>query len=315
MPIESTPTLVPELPRPVVSRPLARLERAPFARAESVDPVLRAARGQLASLRLRARAAERAAEQAETALVLHDDSVITAERDARMAQITAEIEEAERQREVALAAAREQAHDIVAAARADADTELEGARAHLQSVVAAMAVGPVLATASASASSSPPEDLPEDEPVLPPAASYPPPAPLPFTGPPSSPVPTVPPPGAPESFPGPVVASPFGAAPFAAAYNTVLIQAPDGTFQQALVLASPQAPVLPAAVQPVAPASPASAALVPLPVAAPAQVAAPVEPATPVDRPSAGRRLLHLDVILPLLAVLIVLVVLLARLG
>jgi hypothetical protein len=314
VPIESTPTLAPELPRQVTPRPVVRLERSPIARAESVEPVLRSARGEVASLRLRARAAQRAAEQSELALAEHDDSGIAAEREARMAQVAAEIEEANRRRDVELAAAREEADALLAAARAEADAEVAAARSELHAVVAALSTGvvaePVAAEPDVEDAGAPgaPDEQPDDEPVLPPAAAYPPPGAMPFTGPPSSPVPTVPPPGA--GLPAPVVASPF-----TPVYSSVLIQAADGTLQQALVLATPQAALAAPGVAPFAPHATVAPSAALVPVAAAPSVVEPVSEPAPVPAPPLGRRLLHLDVILPLIAVLIVLVVLLAWLG
>jgi hypothetical protein len=120
-----------------------------------------------------------------------------------------------------------------------------------------------------------------------------------------------------------MMAAPLGAS-FAPTFTTVLVQAPDGTLQQMLMLtpggfvAPAAAPVAPVAMPALMPAA-AGATQVALAQAVPAAVAPPA-PAIPVQevvpaQPSATRRLLHLDVILPLIAVAIVLVVLLAWLG
>jgi hypothetical protein len=125
-----------------------------------------------------------------------------------------------------------------------------------------------------------------------------------------------------------MMAAPLGAS-FAPTFTTVLVQAPDGSVQQMLMLTSAGI-AAPAPIAPVAPAPVALPALMPgapgttqvVPAAAAPVVVAPPAPAIPVQevvpaQPSsgAGRRLLHLDVILPLIAVAIVLVVLLAWLG
>ncbi len=125
-----------------------------------------------------------------------------------------------------------------------------------------------------------------------------------------------------------MMAAPLGAS-FAPTFTAVLVQAPDGTLQQMLMLTPAGAPA-PAPIAPVAPAPVALPALMPAGRGT-TQVRRRRRPRSPSPRPrprsrcrrwrraapsgNAGRRLLHLDVILPLIAVAIVLVVLLAWLG
>jgi hypothetical protein len=295
VPIESTPTLarVPDSTpvRSAVPGPADALTLGTVAPSQVVDPLLRAARGRLAALQLEARAAERAADEAEAALSTDADPVSpgsVASRGARSAELDAELEDRRRHRDLRVAAARREAADLVADARLEAEAVIAAARAELDRSLRGRP-------------GASPEPAPAPVPPTTPAPSYPPPA-ASIPVPPAAP--TTAPPPAPAAPPAPTAtAPPMAASPLAGAvsYSTVLVQAPDGTFQQAIVMTPGPSPVVPG--------SPMLTSTFTSSVPGPA-VGAP----SPSSRPAA-RRLLHLDVVLPLLAVLIVLVVLLAWLG
>jgi len=330
MPVESAPTLRSVHDRvPVVAPPTTptRLARSELAPSEAVEPLLRTARGSVASLRLRLRAAEQKAADAEAALVdaqRADQATFEAERASRLAAIDVDVQARLRVRDAAVDDARRQAALLLTAAREDARAAVSTAREELDRSLDGLPGAPppptlaapmTAAVGLASAAPSPPhgrdpEAQPDDEPEprLPPPAS----------------APSYPPPSAAPTLPPPMVA-----ASVAPAFTTVLLQGPDGILQQAIMVTPgsfsgvPSAPVAPSA--PMAPvplalmpaAVPAPAAPAPDPVVPPGYVPAGYVPAPEagVRKPRALRGLLHLDVLLPLLAVVIVLVVLLAWLG
>lgn len=326
MPVESVPSLR-SAGRPAADTPqvLDRLARIELAPGEVVEPLLRSARSAVASLTLQARTAEqnaRLAEQATSSDEALGREALEAEQAARLAVVDLDLEVRRVARDAAVEQARLDADALVAEAREDGRAMVLEAREELDrslgrvpgSVAAPVAAAVPLVTVADLAEG--PE--PDPAPVVPlePEPSYPPPA----AG------PTYPPPSAAPTLPPPMMAAPLGAS-FAPTFTAVLVQAPDGTLQQMLMLTPAGAPA-PAPIAPVAAAPVALPALMPAPgttqvLAAPAPLAvAPPAPAIPVQevassRPSgnAGRRLLHLDVILPLIAVAIVLVVLLAWLG
>jgi hypothetical protein len=327
MPVESAPTLrsvhtsVPAIAPP----PICRLTRSDLAPSDVVEPLLQTARGSVASLQLKARAAEQKARASEAALVGDAHGVggdFPARRAERLAVVELEVQTRRRMRDAALDEARREAEVVLNGARDDGWAVIAAAREELDRSLSSLPgaaplptlAAPIAATIGVGAvlTSGPrePDPSPRD-----PEPSFPPPA----AG------PSYPPPSAGPTLPPPMMAAPFGGS-FAPTFTTVLVQAPDGTLQQMLMLtpggfaapaAAPVAPV-PVAMPALMPAA-AGATNVVMAPAAPATVAPPA-PAIPVQeagaaQPSAARRLLHLDVILPLLAVAIVLVVLLAWLG
>jgi hypothetical protein len=326
MPVESVPTRRPARDPDAAlwsGEPVARLDRVDFAPRDVVEPLLRSARSAVASLTLKARTAEQEARAAEESAWSGDDldpDVVAARNAAQLAVVEEEIEAARRRRDAAVEGARRDAEVLIGAAREEGRALVAAAREAHDRSLAALSGAPPLATpetprATAVAASTPPE--PEPAPPVGTPPGFPPPAAGP-TYPPPSPAPTLPP---------PMVAAPL-APPLAPSFASVLLQAPDGTFHQALVLTTgptqaPMAPMAPAAPvaqpAPMAPSAVAPPALMPAPTPIPAPVpvaeAAAVPAAAVAPTKAPGRRLLHLDVILPLIAVLLVLVVLLAWLG
>jgi len=328
VPVESAPTLrsVHDNSAPVTATPISRLTRSELAPGEVVEPLLRAARGSVASLQLKARTADQQARDAEAALAAPadgDGGAFEAERAERLAAVDLEIRARQRVRDAAVDEARREAEVVLNGARDDGRVLIAAAREELDRTLSSLPgasplptlAAPIAASVGVGAvlTSTPPE--PEPSPPGDPEPSFPPPA----AG------PSYPPPSAGPTIPPPMMAAPL-AGSFAPTFTTVLVQAPDGTLQQMLML-TPGGFAAPAAA-PVAPVAVAMPALMPATagatnvVVAPAVPApvAPPAPAIPVQevgaaQPSAARRLVHLDVILPLIAVAIVLLVLLAWLG
>ena len=307
MPVESTPTLRP--PPATGIAPIPALERTDVAPGVVVEPHLRARWDAVEAVARRARAAAQEAAAAEADLGAGngvDPQALEAELASRRAAIAVEVEGRRRGRDAAVDQARTEAAALIAAAHDDARRMVDGARQQLDHSVAAFGAAPPGPSASAFAT---PIAMPSSAP----AASVPP----------------------------PMVAAP-GNGPVGATYTSVLVQAADGSLQQALVLTSevgavaapPTATVAavaaPVAAPPAPPAPPTYAAAPPPPPPPPAPApahaypvavapAAPAPPPYPVARGPQStrtiRRLFHLDVILPLIAIAIVLVVLLAWLG
>lgn len=327
MPVESVPSLRPgrdilRAPATLAAGPVNRLARTDVAPGEAVEPLMRSARSAVASLTLKVRAAEQAARAAEAAAAA-DDGIdhlaLEAERSARLGAVAVDVElrrrdrdaavdQARRDAEALLASAREEAIAVVAAARDDLELSLGSllGAPPLPTMAAPITAAAVLSAAASVVPAPAPVPEPEPEPV--------PIEPRPAAG------PTYPPPSPQPTLPPPMVAAPL--APTSASYTTVLVQAADGFLRPALVLTSGQfgVPAAPAlqylAAAAVAPGPQHLPATTTAPVAAAALLPAPVaEPSPALPAAGAGRRLLHLDVLLPLVAVAIVLVVLLAWLG
>lgn len=328
MPVESTPTLRLEDPPPLAppAPPVAdvALSRALVARGVDVEPLMRTAKSAIGELTGRLQAALDEAAAAEAAVGdLSHEAAVESEWNASLQVIREEIEERRARHAQDLDLARRDAAECMAAARAEASALVQAASNSLSE--------------SLSEGSRPTEPDPIiPGPVvpgptdLPPAAA----AEAPVTDVPPAPAPA-PPPDASRALPAATLLS--GMPPFVA----VMVPSTDGSATPTYVLAptvgmsswapgpSPQhtqmVPMPAAAFQapagyPGAPGYPEGHGYQPLPTSQPVPGYQPA-PAPPIEgrhRASSGgrrSRLLHIDVILPLLAVAIVIVVLLAWLG
>jgi hypothetical protein len=307
MPVESTPTIRLDGPAPAArvaptsapgSTPVPGLTRVVVSRGSEVEPLMRTASAAVKALAERLESALRDAAAAERAVgdVSHE-AAVEEEWNASLQVIRQEVEERRSRLAADLDGARREAADRVAAARAEAVALVRAAGDELASSLAGEAASPsesTLAPPLRPAPATPADPAPVDAPPVdvPPAAA--------------SNAASAPPTG---------VVLPAGMPPFVA----VMIPAADGTGQPSYVLA----PTVAAASWPVMSAPAAVAGPVaPIPSASypngPADPAAPGQVLEPRPRPTARdglTRMLHVDVILPLIAVAIVIVVLLAWLG
>jgi hypothetical protein len=307
MPVESTPTIRLDGPAPAArvaptsapgSTPVPGLTRVVVSRGSEVEPLMRTASAAVKVLAERLESALRDAAAAERAVgdVSHE-AAVEEEWNASLQVIRQEVEERRSRLAADLDGARREAADRVAAARAEAVALVRAAGDELASSLAGEAASPsesTLAPPLRPAPATPADPAPVDAPPVdvPPAAA--------------SNAASAPPTG---------VVLPAGMPPFVA----VMIPAADGTGQPSYVLA----PTVAAASWPVMSAPAAVAGPVaPIPSASypngPADPAAPGQVLEPRPRPTARdglTRMLHVDVILPLIAVAIVIVVLLAWLG
>jgi hypothetical protein len=307
MPVESTPTIRLDGPAPAArvaptsapgSTPVPGLTRVVVSRGSEVEPLMRTASAAVKVLAERLESALRDAAAAERAVgdVSHE-AAVEEEWNASLQVIRQEVEERRSRLAADLDGARREAADRVAAARAEAVALVRAAGDELASSLAGEAASPsesTLAPPLRPAPATPADPAPVDAPPVdvPPAAA--------------SNAASAPPTG---------VVLPAGMPPFVA----VMIPAADGTGQPSYVLA----PTVAAASWPVMSAPGGVAGPVePMPAASypngPAHPAAPGQVLEPRPRPTARdglTRMLHVDVILPLIAVAIVIVVLLAWLG
>jgi hypothetical protein len=317
MPVESTPTIRLDGPAPAArvaptsapgSRPVPGLTRVVVSRGSEVEPLMRTASAAVKALAERLESALRDAAAAERAVgdVSHE-AAVEEEWNASLQVIRQEVEERRSRLAADLDGARREAADRVAAARAEAVALVRAAGDELASSLAGEAASPsesTLAPPLRPAPATPADPAPVDAP--------------PVDVPPVDVPPVDVPPAAASnaaSAPPTGVVLPAGMPPFVA----VMIPAADGTGQPSYVLA----PTVAAASWPVMSAPAAVAGPVaPIPSASypngPAHPAAPGQVLEPRPRPTARdglTRMLHVDVILPLIAVAIVIVVLLAWLG
>jgi hypothetical protein len=322
MPVESTPTIRLDGPAPAArvaptsapgSTPVPGLTRVVVSRGSEVEPLMRTASAAVKALAERLESALRDAAAAERAVgdVSHEAAVeeewnaslqvIRQEVEERRSRLAAELDEARRAAAVRVAAARGEAVALVRAAGDELASSLAGEAASPSESTLAPPLRPAPATpADPAPVDAPPVDAPPVDvpPVDVPPVDVPPAA--------ASNAASAPPTG---------VVLPAGMPPFVA----VMIPAADGTGQPSYVLA----PTVAAASWPVMSAPAAVAGPVaPIPSASypngPADPAAPGQVLEPRPRPTARdglTRMLHVDVILPLIAVAIVIVVLLAWLG
>jgi hypothetical protein len=312
MPVESTPTIRLDGPAPAArvaptsapgSTPVPGLTRVVVSRGSEVEPLMRTASAAVKALAERLESALRDAAAAERAVgdVSHE-AAVEEEWNASLQVIRQEVEERRSRLAADLDGARREAADRVAAARAEAVALVRAAGDELASSLAGEAASPsesTLAPPLRPAPATPADPAPVDAPPVDvPPVDVPPAA--------ASNAASAPPTG---------VVLPAGMPPFVA----VMIPAADGTGQPSYVLA----PTVAAARGPVwwAPAAVAGP-VAPIPSASspngPAHPAAPGQVLEPRPRPTARdglTRMLHVDVILPLIAVAIVIVVLLAWLG
>jgi hypothetical protein len=312
MPVESTPTIRLDGPAPAArvaptsapgSTPVPGLTRVVVSRGSEVEPLMRTASAAVKALAERLESALRDAAAAERAVgdVSHE-AAVEEEWNASLQVIRQEVEERRSRLAADLDGARREAADRVAAARAEAVALVRAAGDELASSLAGEAASPsesTLAPPLRPAPATPADPAPVDAPPVDvPPVDVPPAA--------ASNAASAPPTG---------VVLPAGMPPFVA----VMIPAADGTGQPSYVLA----PTVAAASWPVMSAPAAVAGPVaPIPSASspngPAHPAAPGQVLEPRPRPTARdglTRMLHVDVILPLIAVAIVIVVLLAWLG
>jgi hypothetical protein len=312
MPVESTPTIRLDGPAPAArvaptsapgSTPVPGLTRVVVSRGSEVEPLMRTASAAVKALAERLESALRDAAAAERAVgdVSHE-AAVEEEWNASLQVIRQEVEERRSRLAADLDGARREAADRVAAARAEAVALVRAAGDELASSLAGEAASPsesTLAPPLRPAPATPADPAPVDAPPVDvPPVDVPPAA--------ASNAASAPPTG---------VVLPAGMPPFVA----VMIPAADGTGQPSYVLA----PTVAAASWPVMSAPAAVAGPVaPIPSASypdgPADPAAPGQVLEPRPRPTARdglTRMLHVDVILPLIAVAIVIVVLLAWLG
>jgi hypothetical protein len=312
MPVESTPTIRLDGPAPAArvaptsapgSTPVLGLTRVVVSRGSEVEPLMRTASAAVKALAERLESALRDAAAAERAVgdVSHE-AAVEEEWNASLQVIRQEVEERRSRLAADLDGARREAADRVAAARAEAVALVRAAGDELASSLAGEAASPsesTLAPPLRPAPATPADPAPVDAPPVDvPPVDVPPAA--------ASNAASAPPTG---------VVLPAGMPPFVA----VMIPAADGTGQPSYVLA----PTVAAASWPVMSAPAAVAGPVaPIPSASypdgPADPAAPGQVLEPRPRPTARdglTRMLHVDVILPLIAVAIVIVVLLAWLG
>jgi hypothetical protein len=312
MPVESTPTIRLDGPAPAArvaptsapgSTPVPGLTRVVVSRGSEVEPLMRTASAAVKALAERLESALRDAAAAERAVgdVSHE-AAVEEEWNASLQVIRQEVEERRSRLAADLDGARREAADRVAAARAEAVALVRAAGDELASSLAGEAASPsesTLAPPLRPAPATPADPAPVDAPPVDvPPVDVPPAA--------ASNAALAPPTG---------VVLPAGMPPFVA----VMIPAADGTGQPSYVLA----PTVAAASWPVMSAPAAVAGPVaPIPSASypngPADPAAPGQVLEPRPRPTARdglTRMLHVDVILPLIAVAIVIVVLLAWLG
>jgi hypothetical protein len=312
MPVESTPTIRLDGPAPAArvaptsapgSTPVPGLTRVVVSRGSEVEPLMRTASAAVKVLAERLESALRDAAAAERAVgdVSHE-AAVEEEWNASLQVIRQEVEERRSRLAADLDGARREAADRVAAARAEAVALVRAAGDELASSLAGEAASPsesTLAPPLRPAPATPADPAPVDAPPVDvPPVDVPPAA--------ASNAASAPPTG---------VVLPAGMPPFVA----VMIPAADGTGQPSYVLA----PTVAAASWPVMSAPAAVAGPVaPIPSASypngPADPAAPGQVLEPRPRPTARdglTRMLHVDVILPLIAVAIVIVVLLAWLG
>jgi hypothetical protein len=312
MPVESTPTIRLDGPAPAArvaptsapgSTPVPGLTRVVVSRGSEVEPLMRTASAAVKALAERLESALRDAAAAERAVgdVSHE-AAVEEEWNASLQVIRQEVEERRSRLAADLDGARREAADRVAAARAEAVALVRAAGDELASSLAGEAASPsesTLAPPLRPAPATPADPAPVDAPPVDVPPVYVPPAA-------ASNAASAPPTG---------VVLPAGMPPFVA----VMIPAADGTGQPSYVLA----PTVAAASWPVMSAPAAVAGPVaPIPSASypngPADPAAPGQVLEPRPRPTARdglTRMLHVDVILPLIAVAIVIVVLLAWLG
>jgi hypothetical protein len=348
MPVESTPTI--RLEEPVAAMPAPTPpSRVVVAKGVDVEPLLGAAVGTVEMLRSALEATRGEAESVEQALRdVPADSEADAEWKSRLQVIYEEVRHRRSCMDAELEAARSEAAELVAAARADAAQITRAAEAELDRTLSSPdsagpargSVDPVRPAATIQEAPAEPvrvrlDDQASDaaEPAFAPGAardaepsgsahplaSEPPPPELPSP----DPEPQLP----------PAAFSPSGMPPFVA----VMVPSPDGSGPPSYVLAptvgmaqwSSMAAMPPTGAMPAAP--PAASSYTPvaavssyLPAAPPYPY--PVQPPSPqpgpmIDAdPGSGRRggisrVFHIDVILPLVAVAIVIVVLLAWLG
>jgi hypothetical protein len=331
MPVESTPTIrlddpspaapvVPtEITSPTAPAPGPGLTRVVVARGSEVEPLMRQASASVKALADRLESALRYAAASELAVgdASHGEAV-EAEWEASLQVIRQEVEERRSRLAAELDDARREAAERVATARAEAMAVVRAAGDELASSLSggdvSVHAGPTVAEpVGPTGPSDVSEPIELTDASVPPADPAPSPAdPAPSDLPPAAasdapPVPPMPPAG---------MVAPSGMPPFVA----VMIPAADGSGQPSYVLA----PTVAAASWPVmSPPPVVTGAVAPAPMAsypnAPAHpAAAPGQVFEPRPRPTARgglTRMLHVDVILPLVAVAIVIVVLLAWLG
>ncbi len=325
--------------------PLPALTPVAVAVDVAVEPLLRAASATLSAMVLRHRAATAAADQAE-------DAASTADRDERsanaqgLAERRAELEldlaDRRRRHDQELDWVRAAAVEQLEAARRDALATVATATAELDVAVTRFERRPQRTEWSPASSSAPATGAPVErsEPVAAvapiaaaavPVAPHPPRTPDPVVAVPDGPAPSwasdlsshgeVPPP----TF-APATGFLAFVVPGSEGRPDSVLRLPVVTTGEGSVAPAPSpTPAAPEVAVPAPPAASASqaAALPPPPVhAAPAPPTAAIpavvaHPAAPPSAPEASllRRLLHLDVVLPLVAVAIVLVVLLAWVG
>jgi hypothetical protein len=307
MPVESTPTIRLDVPAPAArvaptsapgSTPVPGLTRVVVSRGSEVEPLMRTASAAVKALAERLESALRDAAAAERAVGdISHEAAVEEEWNASLQVIRQEVEERRSRLAAELDGARREAADRVSAARGEAVALVRSAGDELASSLAGEAASPsesTLAPPLRPAPATPADPAPVEAPPadVPPAAAS----------------------NAPEAPPTGVVL-PAGVPPFVA----VMIPAADGTGQPSYVLA----PTVAAASWPVVSAPGGVAGPVePMPAASypngPAHPAAPGQVLETRPRPTARdglTRMLHVDVILPLIAVAIVIVVLLAWLG